>query len=223
MKQEKQKVIRVLKPTQKTKKISPLYWGFGGIAIGVLSVSALLFSSSKESSEAISASQIVNKSELEEPVNPHNDSSKHVDAQDTEQANTEDQQHQDVNEPKTKLSEIANIFKHKKQETAQANPDASPFDNAFTHPKQTESAVKKEETTKLAPPKIIPKPNSIKTTELPKTIQKPSEKNTTAVLTAPVAAVPKVKEPIKDDKKEPEVESPRATVQITVTKTVKEN
>ena len=44
MTQEKQKVIRVLKPTQKKKNLSPIYYGIAGVTFGIAVTSVLIFS-----------------------------------------------------------------------------------------------------------------------------------------------------------------------------------
>ena len=43
MTQEKQKVIRVLKPTQKKKNLSPIYYGIAGVTFGIAVTSVLIF------------------------------------------------------------------------------------------------------------------------------------------------------------------------------------
>lgn len=220
MKQEKQKVIRVLKPTQKSKKIPRIYFGVAAIAVGVLSVSALLFSSSQEVSDHIAAPQT--HATAQDQLNSQSDSALQLDPSDTEQAtdaSQNDANHEEFNEPQPKLNEITNIFKHQKQVTVQENSSASPFDRAMGEPKVALPAAKATPT-KTAPATAATKSNTAKTTEPAKIIAKPADKNITVADTATVVFVPaKAKEPIKDA----EVESPRATVQITVTKSVKEN
>lgn len=221
MKQEKQKVIRVLKPTQKSKKIPPIYFGVAAIAVGVLSVSALLFSS-KEVSDHIAAPQTQTYSTAQDQLNSQSDSALQLDPSETEQAtdaSQNDANHEDFNEPQPKLNEITNIFKHQKQVTVQENSSVSPFDRAIGEPKVALPAAKATPT-KTAPATAATKSNTAKTTEPAKIIAKPADKDSTVADTAAVVSVPaKAKEPIKDA----EVESPRATVQITVTKSVKEN
>lgn len=214
MNQEKPKVIRVLTPSKKAKKISPMYFGAAAIAIGAVSISALLFSFSKDDSNPPPMEQNSTKPIEQDRLNTQHDSTPQVNSSDIAESDHDaqsDSSHEDFNQPQPKLNEITNLFKHKKEEVVQQHPNASPFDRAFPEKKVlTPAAVK------IAPPTLAVKPSLIKPIEQAKIVKKPTEKNTVPIVT-------KLPTTIKENPKELEVESPRATVQITVTKSVKEN
>ena len=219
MNHEKQKVIRVLKPSkknQKTQKMSSIYLGAAALTVGIFSLAVVIFSGSKNDSELSNVEKTSIKSLEKQQMGGHITSELSIHTRDNPQlaSNRQDDQAQDdFNQPQPKLNEITNIFKHQKATIPPENLNASPFDNAFA---QTQLD---KPTAKVAAPHTQPKLNLPKPNEQAKVVKKPTEKKVAITPIAPPAPAVKVKESAKD----PEVESPRATVQITVTKSLQEN
>lgn len=227
MTQEKQKVIRVLQPTKKTTKVSPKYLGISAVAIGVLATSALLFTflkSDNDGTQAIETSQHADSSVINEKnlSNNHKDESNkpeiHASLKTAEDDNEKSLDHEDdFNKNQPKPNELTNIFKHKKEAqpvVVEKQPTSSnPFDNAFGQAKVDKPIIVTNPNTKLtmkpnSTTSIIPKaPDKLILVKKPTELQKP---------TTPVASKNAPKE------KEPDFEVPHTSVQIAITRSVKE-
>ena len=216
MTQEKQKVIRVLKPVQKKKNVSPIYYGIAGVTFGIAVSSVLIFSflDNKSDTNQI-VTEVATTSVSEEktvnatPVAPISTNSAPLEVADHQELDSEIT-HDDFNQPQPGLNDIGNTFKHpneiKPEQTARHNPFIKPNEQ------------------KQAPKPALPLPAPDKA--------KPNPQATAKVQTAKAAPVKatdkKVDEKelakaadklkIKNVDKEPDVELPKATVQISVTR-----
>ena len=234
MNQEKQKVIRVLKPVQKTKKNAPIYYGVAGAAIGIALTSVLLFSVLGKNSNGITENQNTAQIVDNENQTDQKNLSK-IDAVTANRENSiedsdnieEDSAHEGFNIPQPKANEINGIFTHKKTEQPKANPQPTSADNPFGALTGQESK---------------PHLANVKPTTTVKAAVTPPKPVTTSMLKAQAsqsvnAAATKINNEVKKidlnkssasttkpqpKEKEPDVETPKATVQISVTTSVKE-
>ncbi len=226
MTQEK-KVIRVLKPTKKAKKTSPMLFGIIGTAFGVIATSVLLFTFLKEGSNS-TAIQTQNNQSVESIQTVANEmptetlttqsNSQTMTTQSVKQTTEEtiDDEHAGFNQPQPKLNEINQAFQHKKETpvavVAEAKPSGNPFDTFNPQPKPVTAAVSKPK------PHIPEKALAVKATTPVQSTAKATVK------TEQIAAKTAAKEPLKTKtaEKEADYEVPHATVQIAVTRTVKD-
>lgn len=223
MTQEK-KVIRVLKPTKKAKKVSPMLFGILGTAFGVIATSVLLFTFLKEDSSS-SAIQTQNNQSIESsPIYKTTSETLTAQPPQTLEQSIEhatdvvmEDEHEDFNQPQPKLNEITQVFQHKKQAAvaavAEPKPSGNPFDTFNPQPKAITTAT-------------IPKP---KPTVSEKTLSgkaaTPAQSTVKAIAkpeSMTAKAAPKESQKAKTAEREADYEVPHATVQIAVTRSVKE-
>lgn len=240
MSQEKQKVIRVLKPAKKTKKLSPLYYGIAGVTLGVALTSVLIFSVLGKDS-TLSPSQTVNVTSTEqanEDVNQNNlnastnTTAMDIDNQAENDQNFEDQNaHDGFNIPQPRANEINGIFTHKKsnqaQEIKQVPANDNPFEALSGQVKSEKSQIASVKTHPPAVTKAVvtpakANPSVVLKAQASKSVDAATDKinNEAKHLDAKNIPLNPMKVPTKD--KEPDVETPNATVQISVTRSVKE-
>lgn len=237
MTQEKQKVIRVLKPVQKKKNMSPIYYAIAGVTFGVAVTSVLVFSvlgDDSTSNQTIVQNQ--NSPASAQPVEVTSDSISTSNTKtpplvaaadlETEDSN-EDFNHpqpklEDFNHPQPKLNELSNQFKPNKQIATEQKNAHNPFANAAG---QTSSekpvlaqAEKKHEPKAIVTAKTSPTKAVTSQSEATKATAKPAAAKPDEKLTAKAAVQPHP----NTIEKETEIDSPRATVQISVTRTTKE-
>lgn len=226
MTQEK-KVIRVLKPTKKAKKVSPMLFGIVGTAFGVIATSVLLFTFLKEDSSSTGI-QTQNNALVESiPAVPHKPETEALTAQTNSQSmqppveqSTDaatDDEHEGFNQPQPKLNEITQVFQHKKEApvaaVAEPKPSGNPFDTFNPQPKSvTTAAIAKPKA--ILPEKAISAKAAIPAQSTAKAVMKPEQ------MTAKAAA--KESKHVKAAEKEADYEVPHATVQIAVTRSVKD-
>ena len=240
MSQEKQKVIRVLKPAKKTKKLSPLYYGIAGVTLGVALTSVLIFSVLGKDS-TLSPLQTVNVTSTEQ-VNEDVDQNKlnastnsaamDIDNQTAHDQNIEDENaHDGFNIPQPKANEINGIFTHKKNNQAQEVQQVPANDNPFgALSGQVKSEKAQIASAKTHPPAVTKatvtpaktNPSVVLKAQASKSVDAATDKinNEAKHLDAKNIPLTPAKAATKD--KEPDVETPKATVQISVTTSVKE-
>lgn len=219
MNQEK-KVIRVLKPTKKAKKVSPIYYGILGTAFGVIVTSVLLFTFLKDDSITNSNQSISNIENVSEQSPPQTSNTSPILSQDDPSNSESDHEngHDGYNQPQPNVNEITNVFKHKPETPVTAvapKPSSSsgnPFDN-FGQPKPKPAPVVTH-TTKQ--PTVAQKSLQAKVSEPPKTIKKPEP-----AVSKPENKIEQTTAKTKAVEKE-DYEVPHATVQIAVTRKAKE-
>lgn len=216
MTQEK-KVIRVLQPTKKAKKVSPMLFGIIGTAFGVVATSILLFTFLKDGSN-VSPIQTqteraveATSSDVQRSENPFSK----ITEQSDEAINSDE--HEGFNQPQPKMNEITQVFQHKKNvqivEPVEPKPSSSnPFDVFGQQAKPAPALDSKAKPTDTA------KTTQAKLSQVPSTLAKPLTK------TEQLAAKNTSKELVKSKivEKEADVQVPHATVQIAVTRSVKE-
>ena len=229
MTQEK-KVIRVLTPNKKAKKFSPMLFGIIGTAFGVIATSVLLFTFLKEdSSSAAIQTQNHQSAESIPAVTPkpttetliaQTSQNNQTMPQSVEQATEDamDDEHEGFNQPQPKLNEITQVFQHKKEApvaaVAEPKPSGNPFDTFNPPPKPVTAAAVPRPKPSL-PEKALTSKAAAPAQTTAKAAVKP-----VPITTAKTAA----KEPqkAKAAEKEADYEVPHATVQIAVTRSVKE-
>lgn len=234
MSQEKQKVIRVLKPVQKKKSLSPVYYAVAGVSVGVALTSVLIFSflgkdatqtqvNTQTQHEAISAQTTpqVSNDEKNVPLAPTATTTQVLD-----ENSDESEAHNDFNQPQPKLNDISSAFKPHKEVVAQQNVVQQPkTDNPFANATGQPAAPKPAVTHQTTKPVVKAAPVvTAKTTT-------PAQASATAktAVKKPVVAKPEEKAlakatPVKPAvaEKDAEVDLPKGTVQVTVTRSVKE-
>lgn len=225
MTQEK-KVIRVLTPNKKTKKFSPMLFGIIGTAFGVIATSVLLFTFLKEDSNSAAIQSQNHQSAESIPAVTPKPTTETLTAQTSqtipqsvEQATEDamDDEHEGFNQPQPKLNEITQVFQHKKEApvaaVAEPKPSGNPFDTFKPAPKPVTAAAVVRPKPSL-PEKALPGKTSIPAQPTVKAAVKPE----------PITAKTAAKEPqkAKSAEKEADYEVPHATVQIAVTRSVKE-
>lgn len=239
MNQEKQKVIRVLKPTKKTKKVSPLYYGIAGATLGIAMTSVLLFSflgkesnlSASPVSNGVSTGQVIESEKKDDPQERLRDTAQIEQdghASDT-QENEDNNAHDGFDIPQPKANEINGIFTHKKVEQAQIAPQPATNDNPFgalsgdTKPvKPAISTTKPETHSKISSTNQKPTTATALKAQASKSSDTSATKITHNTKQADVAKPEAVTAKQVPKEKESEVETPNATVQISVTTSVKE-
>ena len=228
MTQEK-KVIRVLKPTKKAKKVSPMLFGILGTAFGVVATSVLLFTFLKEDSsssalqtqnhQSAEAIPAVSAKPMNETLTAQSQSNQSL-PQAVEQAPEAamDDEHEGFNQPQPKLNEITQVFQHRKEvpvaAVAEPKPSGNPFDTFNSAPKPVTAAA-------VARPKAnLPEKASTSKAAAPAQPTVKAAAKPEPITTAKTAT----KEPqkAKAAEKEADYEVPHATVQIAVTRSVKE-
>ncbi|AMW80252.1 hypothetical protein AMD27_16000 [Acinetobacter sp. TGL-Y2] len=224
MTQEK-KVIRVLTPNKKAKKFSPMLFGIIGTAFGVIATSVLLFTFLKEDSSSAAIQTQNHKSAESIAAVPPKPTTETLTAQ-TDQNNQAveqapevemDDEHEGFNQPQPKLNEITQVFQHKKEApvatVAEPKPSGNPFDTFKPAPKPVAAAAVPRPKPSL-PEKALPGKTSVPAQPTVKAAVKPE----------PMTAKTAAKEPqkAKAAEKEADYEVPHATVQIAVTRSVKE-
>lgn len=227
MTQEKQKVIRVLKPVQKKKNMSPIYYAIAGVTFGVAVTSVLVFSVlGDDSTPNQTIVQNQNSPASAQPVEVTSDSISTsntktpplVAAADLE---TEDS-NEDFNHPQPKLNELSNQFKPNKQIATEQKNAHNPFANAAGQTSNDKpvlaQAEKKHEPKAIVTAKTSPTKAVTSQSEATKATAKPAAAKPDEKLTAKATVQPSP----NTIEKETEIDSPRATVQISVTRTTKE-
>lgn len=227
MSQEKQKVIRVLKPVQKKKSLSPVYYAVAGVTFGVALTSVLIFSVlGKDSSQPQVNAQQQQVPQTQQPV--AQEQSNEIRApMTTAQALDDDpdavQTHDDYQQPQPKLNDISNAFKPQQQVVAQEQKPSNPFANASGQPSaQKPTAATTNQVAKpvvKAAPVITAqaKPSTQTQTPAKPVTKKPDiEKAEEKVLAKAVPVKPAASD------QDGEVDLPKGTVQVTVTRSVKE-
>lgn len=216
MTQEK-KVIRVLQPTKKAKKVSPMLFGIIGTAFGVVATSILLFTFLKDDSN-VSAIQTQTEATVE-ATSSNTQRSENPFSKITEQSDEtiNSDEHEGFNQPQPKMNEITQVFQHKKNvpivEPVEPKPSSSnPFDVFGQQAKPAPALDSKAKLTDNA------KTTQAKLSQVPPTLAKPLTK--TEQLAAKNS--PKELSKAKLAEKEADFEVPHATVQIAVTRSVKE-
>ncbi|NHC04897.1 hypothetical protein G9F31_14200 [Acinetobacter sp. 187] len=240
MNQEKQKVIRVLTPTKKTKKVSSIYYGIAGATLGIALTSVLLFSvlgqdAKVESSKT--AEQQPNQQHVENVQNNQRNDSVSADRVQQQASesdlnldeNDDNNAHDGFNIPQPKANEINGIFTHKKVEQVKPETQVASNDNPFGAlsgqakvEKPNLAAAKPTTVTKatVTAPKPIT-PSTLKA-QASKSVDAATAKvNQDANKVETVKAQPAT-EKAQPKEKEVEVETPKGTVQISVTRSVKE-
>lgn len=211
MTQEK-KVIRVLKPAKKAKKTAPMFFGIIGTAFGVIATSVLLFTFLKEDTN--SKNQYVENQTIESSTDRATNSTPSLAQNAPADITPTDDEHDGFNQPQPNVNEITNVFKHKNEAPAtaaavetNASSNGNPFDNfGQATPVKPVEILKK--------PPVIQKSITAKSTESPKPVIKPNPK-------AEQLSTRSIPKP-KAVEKEAEYEVPHASVQIAVTRSVKE-
>ncbi|MBU3845408.1 MAG: hypothetical protein H9855_00235 [Candidatus Acinetobacter avistercoris] len=216
MTQEK-KVIRVLQPTKKAKKVSPMLFGIIGTAFGVVATSILLFTFLKDDSN-VSAIQTQTEATVE-ATSSNTQRSENPFSKITEQSDEtiNSDEHEGFNQPQPKMNEITQVFQHKKNvpivEPVEPKPSSSnPFDVFGQQAKPAPALDSKAKLTDNA------KTTQAKLSQVPPTLAKPLTK--TEQLAAKNS--PKELSKAKLAEKEADFEVPHATVQIAVSRSVKE-
>lgn len=221
MSQEK-KNIRVLSPHKKSKKISPWMSGVLGITLGIAITSAIFLTYSMSNSpgtitqdaatdlarEDLSVDNITrsNKTQLDESAESEND---------------------DYHAAQPQIHELTHIFKHQQPQTSnvtaapnqatQPAATSNPFENAFGSPKPATTA-SSTVTSNTKQPHVAA--INHRKPVLPETNKKPEELSKaeqTAARTAVQAKKDKAHVNIDEN-----VEVPKASVEISVTRVVKE-
>lgn len=213
MTQEK-KVIRVLKPTKKAKKFSPMLFGIIGTAFGMIATSVLLFTFLKNDTSSTKI-QVQNNQQINSVPVATSEASTESSIAQTNTRNMEqpveqateaviDDEHEGFNQPQPKLNEITQVFQHKKEPQVVAEPisGVNPFDTFNLQPKPA------------IPEKTIPTRTNQPVQNMVKATVKPEP------MTAKNS--PKELQKTKAIEKEAEYEVPHATVQIAVTRSVKD-
>lgn len=216
MTQEK-KVIRVLQPTKKAKKVSPMLFGIIGTAFGVVATSILLFTFLKDDSNV---SPIQTQTEpTVEATSSNTQRSENPFSKITEQSDDaiNSDEHEGFNQPQPKMNEITQVFQHKKNapivEPVESKPISSnPFD-VFGQQANPAPALDSK-----AKPTNTAKTTQAKLSQLPPTLAKPLTKTEQLAAKNSSKELPKA----KLSEKEVDFEVPHATVQIAVTRSVKE-
>lgn len=225
MTQEKQKVIRVLKPAQKKKSISPIYYGIAGVTFGIAVTSVLIFSVLGDDSNQNQVATQTLQSNTEQTINVQNQANQSDSKAPSMIASADisenlDHSTEDYDQPQTKLNDIPAAFQKNKEVVAEQKNSQNPFANASSQPKPNADkptlAAAKENPAKK--PLVASKPvvNDKNKSVTTKVAVKPVEDKLVAKATAPVQAK---KAPVENDN---DVELPKATVQISVTRSVKE-
>lgn len=217
MTQEK-KVIRVLQPTKKAKKVSPILFGIIGTAFGVVATSILLFTFLKDDSNV---SPIQTQTEpTVEATSSNTQRSENPFLKITEQSNeaVNSDEHEGFNQPQPKMNEITQVFQHKKNvpivEPVEPKPSSSnPFD-VFGQQAKPAPALD----SKAKPTTDTAKTTQAKLSQVPPTLAKPLTKTEQLAAKNSPKELPKA----KLAEKEADFEVPHATVQIAVTRSVKE-
>lgn len=202
MSQEK-KNIRVLTPTKKNKKISPLVSGIIGVAIGISATSLAFYTYLNQPSF-----QPINAADTDSTHS--NDNLSNIDSGVTQADQNEQSEPDEYHQAQPKLNELNNIFKHQQTNSAQATQPVTSSKNPF------ESTFNQAQPLSNKTPQVPPKAEPVKktTTEaLPKTIKKPESKPTTANAN-------KVAESKADT--DENIDIPVASVEVSVTRTAKE-
>ncbi|QIO07583.1 hypothetical protein [Acinetobacter lanii] len=244
MNQEKQKVIRVLTPTKKTKKVSPIYYGIAGATLGIALTSVLLFSVLGQDAKveiSQTAEQQPNQKHVENVQNNQRNDSVSADRV-QQQANESDlnldenddnNAHDGFNIPQPKANEINGIFTHKKVEQVKPETQVASNDNPFGAlssqakvEKPTVAAITKPNNSINKATVIAQKPitNSVLKAQASKSVDAATTKvnqDANKVETAKAQPQPAT-EKAQPKEKEVEVETPKGTVQISVTRSVKE-
>lgn len=222
MTQEK-KVIRVLKPTKKAKKVSPMLFGILGTAFGVIATSVLLFTFLKDDSSS-PAIQAQNNQAVESIPAATSTATAATFTTQTNQLTQDqpteaaiDDEHEGFNQPQPKLNEITQAFQHKKEAqvaaVAEPKPSGNPFDTFNQQPRPvTATAVSKPKV--VSTEKVVPTRATTPAQSTVKATTKPELMTT--------KASPKDTQKAKAAEKEADYEVPHATVQIAVTRSVKE-
>lgn len=219
MTQEKQKVIRVLKPTQKKKNLSPIYYGIAGLTFGIAVTSVLIFSvlgndSSNNQIMTQNPSTAVNEQSSDDQA--HTVSTKSNPTLAAANSQKEELDHNstdDFDQPQTKLKDIPNAFKQEKQITAEQT-NRNPFANAIGSKEANKPVLNSEKTVLKKPIVTANRVNKAQPTANKATPQKaePKIQAKTETVTAKAKTV----------QNENDVDLPKATVQISVTRSVKE-
>lgn len=224
MTQEK-KVIRVLKPTKKAKKFSPMLFGIIGTAFGVIATSVLLFTFLKNDTSSTKI-QVQNNQQINSVPVATSEASTESSIAQTNTRNMEqpveqateaaiDDEHEGFNQPQPKLNEITQVFQHKKEPQVVAEPKSgvNPFDTFNLQPKPVTAATLSKPKPAI-PEKTIPTRTNQPVQNMVKATVKPEP------MTAKNS--PKELQKTKAIEKEAEYEVPHATVQIAVTRSVKD-
>ena len=246
MNQEKQKVIRVLKPAQKTKKVSPIYYGIAGAAVGIAITSVLLFSVlGKDSNIEAHSTDVQNnqpsvQAQTSAEIDKTPTSTQPVTTtQDNIQNEDDEGAHDGFDIPQPKANELNGIFTHNKTkpqvQAAQAPANNNPFGNIHGQIKADKAQV--------SLPNTDSKTDPVTTKTLSAQTKAPASSNSTSGKTVAAAkgtVTHKPDKPLsesnkaeqksnvtilaqaKTKEKEAEVDTPNATVQISVTRSVKE-
>lgn len=219
MTQEKQKVIRVLKPSQKKKNLSPIYYGIAGVTFGIAVTSVLIFSVLGDESNN---NQIVaqnNNTTVNEQPSSHDQtnivSSKSRPTVAVANDQKEELDHNsmdDYDQPQTKLKDIPNAFKQEKQITADQT-NRNPFANATSQKEAAKPVLSSEKT-------VVKKPIVVATTVKAKPVSdKVTPQKVEPKIQAKSEALPAKAKAVQNEN---DVDLPKATVQISVTRSVKE-
>ena len=208
MSQEK-KNIRLLTPTKKSKKISPLASGMIGVAVGISATSLAFFAYLNQNTFSTQAEQI--------EVNNQNPNDKELLAnhdrlsEETDEQSEPDEYHQ----TQPKINELNNIFKHQAAPAVIQNNQVSntnnPFDNALGNINQPTPASSANKTSKV---ESQSKTNTAE--KLPQTIKKPVELATSSNSNKEV--VIEEKKPTNEDS----IETAVANIQLAITRSEKE-
>lgn len=211
MNQEK-KIIRILQPAKNTKKVSPILFGIIGTTFGVIATSILIFTFLNDNS-SVSTLQTKNNIAAESKSTTSSLTSENITTQINQQANDDlGDEHEGFNQPQPKMNEINQVFQHKKEVqvglVSEPKPSGNPFDTFNQQPKPINPFEAK------AKPNVIENKN--KAPQPVPTANKPAA-NSDQITTKTTP-----KNPPKNNNKEADYEVPHATVQIAVTRSMKE-
>lgn len=219
MNQEKQKVIRVLKPAKKTKKVSPIYYGIAGATLGIAITSVLIFSFIDKDSSTAAQQNVIEQHQQVDDDNEQTAVKTSNTAHSVQSLEEDGNEHDNLNIPQPRANEINGIFTHKNAKTVEPPKNDNPF-GSMTNQNHTE----KKPTLALNKPTLPTAPKStiqptVKVLNNPKPEQAKSKVVPTR-LDEKMSA--QVIDKSKTTAKEAEAETPNATVQISVTRSVKE-
>ena len=220
MTQEKQKVIRVLKPTQKKKNLSPIYYGIAGVTFGIAVTSVLIFSvlgDDSKNSQTIAQDQntsVSNEQLADERAESQTSTKANAVVAATDNSKESlDHSTDDYEEPQTKLKDIPNAIKQEKQAIVAQN-NQNPFANAAGQKEVTKPPV-------IASEKIIVKKPIVaaNTAKVKPVTEKAAPQKAEAKIQAKPEAIAAKTKAVENEN---DVDLPKATVQISVTRSVKE-